>query len=385
MTRATRLFVIVGTRPEAIKMAPVIQRLRRESDRFDVTLCATAQHREMLDQVLDLFGLKPDVDLDLMRHDQSANELAARIFATLDPLLAERRPDWLLVQGDTTTAMCASLAAFHRRIPVGHVEAGLRTGDLDRPFPEEMNRRVIDVVSRAYFAPTERAAAALRAEGAPPETVYLTGNTVVDALQQLAARDGPAPEEDLVLVTAHRRESFGEPLDRILSAVARLAGAFPGTRFLHVAHPNPSVASAMRRGAAPPNVERVEPLDYRGLLKVLRRCRLVLTDSGGIQEEAPTFGKPVLVLREKTERPEGVEAGIARLVGTDEEAIVREASRLLSDEPARRAMVATRNPYGDGKAAERIADVLAGRPFRPFEPPGASGNPTVPRRASAPS
>jgi UDP-N-acetylglucosamine 2-epimerase (non-hydrolysing) len=371
MTRPLRLLVIVGTRPEAIKMAPVLRRLRSEPDRFEPVLCATAQHREMLDQVFELFELSPDIDLDLMRHDQSASELAARIFATLDPLLAERRPDWLLVQGDTTTAMCASIAAFHRRIPVGHVEAGLRTGDLERPFPEEMNRRVIDVVARAFFAPTERAAAALKAEGAPAGAVHLTGNTVVDALQQLAAREGPAPEEDLVLITAHRRESFGEPLERVLRAVSRLAREFPHTRFLHVAHPNPSVSSAIRREPAPSNVERVEPLDYRGLLKALRRCRLVLTDSGGIQEEAPTFGKPVLVLRERTERPEGIEAGIARLVGTDEEAIVREASRLLSDESARRAMAAAHNPYGDGMASNRIADVLAGRPFSPFTPAAA--------------
>jgi len=371
VTRPLRLLAIVGTRPEAIKMAPVIQRLRAEPERFDVVVCATAQHREMLDQVFALFDLSPDVDLDLMRHDQSANELAARLFAALDPLLDERKPHWLLVQGDTTTAMCASIAAFHRRIPVGHVEAGLRTGDLERPFPEEMNRRVIDVVAAAYFAPTERAAAALRAEGADPAAVHLTGNTVVDALKLLAARDGPATEEDLVLITAHRRESFGEPLERVLRAVARLALEFPRTRFLHVAHPNPSVASALRREAAPANVERVEPLDYRALLRALRRCRLVLTDSGGLQEEAPTFGKPVLVLRDKTERPEGIEAGIARLVGTDEDVIVREASRLLSDEPARRAMAAARNPYGDGKAADRIAAVLAGRPFQAFEPRGA--------------
>lgn len=363
-----RILLVAGTRPEAIKLAPVVRRLRQEPGLFQTILCATAQHREMLDQVLEVFALSPDVDLDLMRADQTPNELAARAFAALDPLLEREKPDWLLVQGDTTTAMAAAVAAFHRRVRVGHVEAGLRTGDLGRPFPEEMNRRVVDLVADAYFAPTPRAAKALEAEGAPREKVHRTGNTIVDALIEIARLEGEEPETDTVLITAHRRESFGEPLERIVRAVARLARAFPATRFAHVTHPNPSVLAAVRKNEGVPNVELIPPLDYRGLVRLLRRSRFVLTDSGGLQEEAPTFGKPVLVMREKTERPEGIEAGLALLVGTDEERIFAEASRLLSDAGARRSMAAGANPYGDGHASDRIADALAGRPYAPFSP-----------------
>ncbi len=247
------------------------------------------------------------------------------------------------------------------------MEAGLRTGDLEAPFPEEMNRRVVDLVSTAAFAPTRRAAEALAAEGVPQSRIHLTGNTVVDALLQIAAFEGPVEEENLVLITAHRRESFGKPLERIVRAIARLAAAFPQTRFVHVVHPNPSVMATVFQNKGLPNVELIEPLDYRGLVRLLRRCRFALTDSGGIQEEAPTFRKPVLVMREKTERPEGIEAGIARLVGTDEELIFAEASRLLADEAARRSMAEGPNPYGDGHASDRIADALAGRPYSPFD------------------
>jgi UDP-N-acetylglucosamine 2-epimerase len=362
-----KLLVVVGTRPEAIKMAPVVRRLRREPG-AQVALCATAQHREMLDQVFALFGLTPDIDLDLMRPDQTPNALAARVFSGLDEVLARQKPDWLLVQGDTTTAMAAALSAFHRHVRVGHVEAGLRTGDLQHPFPEEMNRRVVDLVSQANFVPTRRASRALASEDVPPERIYLTGNTVVDALQEIAGREGDLPEEDLVLITAHRRESFGEPLERVVRAIGRLAGRFPATQFVHVIHPNPNVKSVVRRNETLPNVTLLEPLDYLALVRLMRRARLILTDSGGIQEEAPTFGKPVLVLREKTERPEGVEAGLALLVGTDEERIVGEASTLLSDGAARRKMSGS-NPYGDGRAADRIAAILMGRSFEPFAPP----------------
>jgi UDP-N-acetylglucosamine 2-epimerase len=322
----------------------------------------------MLDQALDLFGLRPDEDLDLMRPDQTPNDLASRAFAALDPVIVRESPDWLLVQGDTTTAMCAALAAFHRRVRVAHVEAGLRTGDFEHPFPEEMNRRVVDLVSRANFAPTRRAARALAAEDVDAATIHLTGNTVVDALQEIAGRDGARPEEDLVLITAHRRESFGEPLERVVRAIGRLAKRFPKTRFVHVTHPNPNVQRVVHANASLPNVSLVDPLDYLSLVRLMRSARLILTDSGGIQEEAPTFGKPVLVLREKTERPEGVEAGLARLVGTDEELIVEEASRLLSDGTARRDMAGRGNPYGDGKASDRIAAILTGRPDEPFAP-----------------
>jgi UDP-N-acetylglucosamine 2-epimerase (non-hydrolysing) len=364
-----KLLVVVGTRPEAIKMAPVIGRLRAEAG-ARVTVCATAQHREMLDQVFSLFGISPDIDLDLMRPDQTPNALAARVLSGLDEVLARETPDWLLVQGDTTTAMAASLAAFHRRVRVGHVEAGLRTGDFLHPFPEEMNRRVVDLVSEANFVPTRRAVRALEAEEVPAERIYLTGNTVVDALREIASREGDVAEEDLVLITAHRRESFGEPLRRVVRAIGRLAGRFPATRFVHVVHPNPNVRNVVYENAKLPNVTLVEPLDYVALVRLMRRARLILTDSGGIQEEAPTFGKPVLVLREKTERPEGVEAGLARLVGTDEERIVGEAGALLTDGAARRRMSGA-NPYGDGRASERIAAILMGRPFEPFVPPAA--------------
>ncbi|HTY40963.1 MAG TPA: UDP-N-acetylglucosamine 2-epimerase (non-hydrolyzing) [Thermoanaerobaculia bacterium] len=363
-----KLVVVVGTRPEAIKMAPVVRRLREEPG-WQTLLCATAQHRQMLDQALGLFQLEPDVDLDLMRPDQTINGLASRVLASLDDVLARESPDWLLVQGDTTTAMGAALAAFHRRIRVGHVEAGLRTGDFRHPFPEEMNRRVVDLVADANFAPTRRAARALEAEDVPAGKIFLTGNTVVDALLAIAGSDGETAAEDLVLITAHRRESFGEPLERVVRAIERLARAFPATRFVHVLHPNPNVGPIVRRNAGLPNVELVEPLDYLALVRLMRRARLILTDSGGIQEEAPTFHKPVLVLREKTERPEGVEAGLATLVGTDEELIVARASALLSDPSARRAMAGRGNPYGDGLASDRIAAILAGRPFAPFVPP----------------
>lgn len=356
-----KILVLYGTRPEAIKMAPVVEALRRRADRFAVTVAAAAQHRAMLDQVQELFGLRPDVDLDLMRPDQTPNELAARAFAALDRVLAERAPDWLLVQGDTTTAMVGAFAAFHRRVRVGHVEAGLRTGDLHQPFPEEANRRAVDLLADLLFAPTARARDALLAEGVPPERVHLTGNTVVDALASIAARlEEEGPERHEVLITVHRRESFGAPLGGIFAALRELALAFPTVRFVYPVHPNPQVLEPARRMLSGlPNLELHEPFDYLELVRHLRSARLVLTDSGGIQEEAPSFGKPVLVLREKTERPEGVDAGVAMLVGTDTRRIVAAASRLLTDEDAHRAMASVVNPYGDGHAAERIADILA--------------------------
>jgi UDP-N-acetylglucosamine 2-epimerase (non-hydrolysing) len=368
MNQPQRVLVVVGTRPEAIKLAPVVRRLRQEPTEFDVHLCTTSQHREMLDQALSAFRLSADIDLDLMRPDQSLSEIAGRAFTALDPLLARLQPDWLLVQGDTTTAMCAALAAFHRSTRVGHVEAGLRTGDFRAPFPEEMNRRVVDLVSDAFFAPTPRAVAALAAEGVPAKRIHLTGNTIVDALLEIVALEDQVEPEDLVLITIHRRESFGEPMAAVVRAVARLARAFPATRFLHVVHPNPNVIETIRGLEAPANLEFCLPLDYASLVRRMRQCRLILTDSGGIQEEAPTFGKPVLVLREKTERPEGVEAGLALLVGTDEDKIFVEASRLLTDLAAYRSMSEGGNPYGDGHAAARIADALAGRPFAAFTP-----------------
>ncbi len=365
-----RILIAYGTRPEAIKVAPVVRALARRPDACAVTLCATAQQRELSDQAQALLQLVPDIDLDLMRPGQQLNDLASRAFAALDPVLLETKPDWLLVQGDTTTAMVAAMAAFHRGVRVGHIEAGLRTGDLARPFPEEMNRRVADLVAAAHFVPTARAAAALAAEGLPAERVFLTGNTVVDALQSIAARLPPwnGPPANEVLVTVHRRESFGAPIRAIFGAIGDLAAQYPGVQWTCPVHPNPEVGAPAREllGAVA-NVRLVPPLDYGDLVDHLRRSLLVLTDSGGIQEEAPTFGTPVLVLRETTERPEGVWAGVARLAGVERERIVGEARRLLDDSDARVRMSAPANPYGDGLAAERIAAILTGQPWTPFD------------------
>lgn len=348
-------------------MAPIVLRLRQEPETFAVSLCATGQHRGLLDSPLELFGLKPDLDLDLMRPNQTLNGLCARIFEGIDSYLAVERPDWLLVQGDTTTVMATALAGFHRRVRVAHVEAGLRTGDLASPFPEEMNRRVADLASSLHFAPTRRSAEAIEREGTPGGRVHVTGNTVVDALLWIAGTEPPAPDESkLVLITSHRRESFGEPMHRAFRAIARLARRFPDHSFVFPVHPNPNVTAALDELRQVPNVRLVEPVDYRQLVSWLRAARLVLTDSGGIQEEAPTFGKPVLVLRNTTERPEGVERGVARLVGTDEQRIFDEAETLLTDDTAYAAMARAGNPYGDGRAAERIAGLLAGREVVPF-------------------
>lgn len=367
----SRVLAVYGTRPEAIKMAPVLAALARRPERFAVRVCTTGQHREMLDQAQDLLGLRPDLDLRLMRPDQTLNGLTAGALAAIDGVLAAEAPDWLLVQGDTTTAMAAALAAFHRRIRVGHVEAGLRTGDLRRPFPEEANRRIVDLLADALFAPTARARDTLLAEGSDPARVHVVGNTVIDALGTIAGelRDPQEPGRTEVLVTVHRRESFGAPLIEIFSALRRLAEGFPDVDWIYPVHRNPNV-----RGPAHeilgglPNLHLHEPFDYRELVRRLMRCRFALTDSGGIQEEAPTFGKPVLVLRETTERPEGVEAGVARLVGADRETIFAEASRLLTSETAYLAMARAGNPYGDGHAGERIAAILAGEPWTPFAP-----------------
>jgi UDP-N-acetylglucosamine 2-epimerase (non-hydrolysing) len=362
------VLVVAGTRPEAIKLAPVVLRLRQEPENFSVTLCATAQHRELLDAALGLFGLRPDLDLDLMQPEQTLNGLAARALSALDRCFDQQQPDWVLAQGDTTTVLATALAAFHRGIPLAHVEAGLRTGDLGNPFPEELNRRVADLAARLHFAPTPRSAERLMAEGIAAERIHVTGNTVVDALAAIAAAEPPpASARPLVLVTCHRRESFGEPMRRVFRALFELARRFGDHDFVLPVHPNPNVARALAEIGPLENLRLVEPADYRRFLGWLRAARLVLTDSGGVQEEAPTFAKPVLVLRDTTERPEGVERGIARLVGTDPERIVAEATRLLSDEAARQAMASAGNPYGDGRAAERIAAVLAGRQTAAFE------------------
>ena len=365
------MLVVYGTRPEAIKMAPVVAELRSRPQAFDVEVCTTGQHLDMVRQVEELLALRPDHDLRLMRPDQGLNELAASALAALDRVVSEAGPDWVLVQGDTTTAMAASLAAFHRGVPVGHVEAGLRTGDLASPFPEEANRRIVDLLARRLFTPTERSADALRAEGVADERIHVVGNTVIDALRGVAAMLPPPERTGGVLVTLHRRESFGAPLTGILGALARLAAELPHVDFLYPVHPNPNVRGpALDALSGIPNVRLTDPLDYRELVAELLRCRLVLTDSGGIQEEAPTFGKPVLVLREVTERPEGIAAGVARVVGTDPDRIVEAARLLLTSDDDYRAMAQAVNPYGDGMASRRIADILEGKPWTSFRAAG---------------
>ncbi len=355
---------IVGTRPEAIKMAPVILELRRREN-FRVTVLATAQHRQLLDQVLRLFGIVPDVDLNVMRPDQTLPELTARLITGLDETLGRLAPDIVLAQGDTTTVMAASMAAFYRRIPFGHVEAGLRTGDLFNPFPEEMNRVVAGRLARWHFAPTESSRENLLREGVRPESVHVTGNTVVDALLDVSSRPGLEigvpldATKRLILVTSHRRENFGEPFLRICRAVRRITEQRENVEVLYPVHPNPNVSEVARRELGGcPRITLCEPLDYSPFVAAMKRAHLIVSDSGGVQEEAPALGKPVLVLRAETERPEAVDAGVVKLVGTDEDLIVREALTLLDDPAAYAAMARGASPYGDGLAAGRIADIL---------------------------
>ena len=367
-----RVLSIFGTRPEAVKMAPVIRRLASEP-RVESVVCVTAQHREMLDQVLDLFSIRPDFDLDLMRPDQPLADLTAALFTGLDPVLHQVRPDWVLIQGDTTSAMAASLLAYYHRARVGHVEAGLRTGDKWQPFPEEINRRVAGTIADLHFAPTDWARQNLLHEGVPPERVIVTGNPVIDALRDVAARPydvnrGPLAaipwERRVILVTAHRRENFGRPLENIFTALRTLAETYP--KDIHLVYPvhlNPNVRGPAHRLLGNlPNVSLIEPLDYLPMVHLMKRAYLVVTDSGGLQEEAPALGTPVLVLREVTERPEAIEAGTARLVGTDPARILSETRRLLDDPAARQAMAHAANPYGDGHAAERIVEALVQAP-----------------------
>jgi len=364
---------IFGTRPEAIKMAPVIQALKAKPA-FTAKVCATGQHRQMLDQVLELFAIRPDCDLNLMQEGQDLFSLTARMLPALREVLLAEQPDMVLVQGDTTTCFVASLAAFYLHIPVGHVEAGLRTGNLSAPFPEEANRAMTSRLAALHFAPTEQARRNLLAEGIAPDTVHVTGNTVIDALLQvrerIAAKQhwpgifGSAESviqerRPYILITGHRRENFGSGFQRICEAIATLAEHRPHLHFIYPVHLNPNVQgpvySVLSNKA---NVHLIPPLDYAPFVHAMSCARLILTDSGGVQEEAPSLGKPVLVTRETTERPEAVAAGTVLLVGTDKERIIRETERLLDDEASYRKMSGTSNPYGDGHAAERIADIL---------------------------
>lgn len=362
--------VVIGTRPEAIKQAPVVWALRARPTR--TTIVSTGQHREMLAPMLSLLDLAPDVDLDLMRPGQTLADVASRCMSEMDKVLERTTPDVVVVQGDTTTAMAAAMAAFYRRIPVAHVEAGLRSGSLEEPFPEEANRRFVDLFARWLFAPTEEAAALLRAEGVREDRIYVTGNTVVDALihvrKTLASRrieiegvprDALDGRRRLVLVTCHRRESFGDGIAAICDAIATLAARHEGTAFVYPVHLNPNVDGPVRaRLGEIANVHLIPPQPYDRFLALLSRAHLALTDSGGVQEEAPSFGVPVLVMRNRTERPEGVAAGCARLVGTDAPRIVEQAHQLLSDAIDHQRMARARSPYGDGAAGERIAGAL---------------------------
>lgn len=360
-----RVLSIFGTRPEAIKLAPVVLELRKHPDRFEDLVCVTAQHREMLDQVLDWFEIVPQYDLNLMQPNQSLAEFAGRALLAIGSLLEDVKPDVVLVQGDTSTAMIAALAAFYRRCPVGHVEAGLRTRDRYNPFPEEINRRIVSALATFHFAPTPQAAEALRAEQVPEENIFITGNTVVDALLMTVSRPvhmdlGFSLEaKRLILVTAHRRESFGAPFESLCSALRDIADRNADVEIVYPVHLNPNVREpVMRVLAGHPRIHLLEPLRYEQFSHLMARAYLILTDSGGIQEEAPVLGKPTLVMRETTERPEAVAAGTARLVGTDRARIVAEAERLLHDEKAYRAMAQAGSPFGDGHTAERIARLL---------------------------
>lgn len=357
------ILCIIGTRPEGIKMAPLIKALKRESW-ARVTVLATAQHRDLLDQVLALFDIVPDVDLDIMRPNQALPELTARLVMALDEKFGELAPDVVLAQGDTTTVMTAALVAFYRRIPFGHVEAGLRTHDLDNPFPEEMNRVVAGHLARWHFVPTERSRQNLVREGISDTAIHVTGNTVIDALLEVAATDWPLDipldaSKRLVLVTAHRRENFGEPFRAVCRAIRQLVDRYPDIEVVYPVHPNPNVrVTAHELLGDHPRIRLCQPLDYAPFVEAQKRAHLILTDSGGVQEEAPALGKPVLVLRTETERPEAVDEGVVRLVGTDEACIVAEASLLLDSEVSYRAMARGVSPYGDGHAARRIVDVL---------------------------
>lgn len=357
-----KILCVVGTRPEAIKMAPVILALKDEPW-AKVCVLATAQHREMMDQVLELFDIEPDVDLNVMRPDQALTALTARLLLEIDDILEVEKPDAALIQGDTTTTMSTALACFHRRIPVGHVEAGLRTGDLGTPFPEEANRIIAGRLAHWHFAPTESSRRNLLGEGVAAEAITVTGNTVIDALLSVARGElkpdfDLEPDRRLVLVTLHRRESFGKPIREICRALRTLAVRNPDVRFLYPVHPNPNVAKVVYDMLDVNNVHLRPPLSYASFVAAMKRSYMVISDSGGVQEEAPALGKPVLVLRRETERPEAVAAGVVKLVGWEHDRIVEEAQGLLDDEDAYVAMVRNVSPYGDGRSAGRIVRVL---------------------------
>ena len=373
-----KVLTVIGTRPEAIKLAPIIRELGSRRELQNVVV-VTAQHREMLDSALELFKIKPDFDFDVMAENQTPAQVASAILAKLDPILQHEHPDWVLVQGDTTTTAAAALAAFYRRIHVGHVEAGLRTFDKWHPFPEEINRRVTSAIADLHFAPTAGAKRNLLREGISEASIVVSGNPVIDALESIAQQvPTPATEElfdrlglparRLILVTAHRRENWGAPLENICLALREIAENQPDVHIVYPVHLNPNVREPVHRllnGIA--NVTLIPPADYLTLAHLMRRSALVVTDSGGIQEEAPALGKPVLVLRQVTERPEAVEAGTVKVIGTERQMIVNEVLRLLVDVEEYERMARAVNPYGDGRASQRIVAALLGESYEPFE------------------
>ncbi len=369
MSRTIKVVTVFGTRPDAIKMAPVVKELQRRSDRFELKVAVTGQHREMLDQVLQVFEITPDHDLNIMQQGQTLAQITSRALTGLDAYLAVEQPQWVIAQGDTTTTLVAALAAFYHRAKFGHVEAGLRTGNKFDPFPEEMNRLLTTRLATLHFPPTQESADHLLSEGVAPDAITITGNTVIDALIAVSSLPyTPAGDEmseilswpgPVILVTAHRRENWGEPMERICRAVKQLAETSHNALIVFALHRNPAVRASVNpilQGVA--RVLLIEPPDYVPFVKLEQKAALILTDSGGVQEEAPSLGKPVLVLRETTERPEGVEAGTAKLVGTNTATIIREAQRLLSDPTAYDAMARAVSPYGDGEAAKRIVDAI---------------------------
>lgn len=379
-----KILLVFGTRPEAIKMSPVVKELQKYPDEFQTMVCVTAQHRQMLDQVLELFGIRPDFDLDIMKPGQDLFDVTCNVLQGMKAVLVKSNPDLVLVHGDTTTSMAAALAAYYCRIPVAHVEAGLRTFKKFAPFPEELNRTLTASLADFHFAPTDTARANLLKEGVAPDTIFVTGNTVIDALFQVLNKLGceggtktieneltkcypklgrglANPDARFILVTGHRRENFGRGFENICHALAEIADNFADVEVVYPVHLNPNVQEPVKRilgGGERRNLHLIEPVDYLPFVYLMHRACLVITDSGGVQEEAPSLGKPVLVIRETTERPEAVRAGTVKIVGTNHKRIVAETSRLLTDAEAYRAMAMAHNPYGDGKAVGRIVEVL---------------------------
>jgi len=381
MENKIKILSVFGTRPEAIKMAPVIRELAKYPGRIYNKVCVTAQHRQMLDRVMQLFEIHPDYDLDIMQESQTPTQVAACVLNRLEPVLQREKPDWVLIQGDTTTSMAASIAAYYARVRVGHVEAGLRTQDKWQPFPEEINRRIAGVVADLHFAPTERSRQNLLGEGVPNENILVTGNPVIDALHWAAEQPFDnrtlgldLQQARLILVTAHRRENFGKPLENICSALRNIAERYGDqVQIVYPVHMNPNVQEPVNRLLqGVDHITLLPPLDYLPLVALMKQAYLVLTDSGGIQEEAPGLGKPVLVMREVTERPEAVDAGTVQLVGTDHTRILDATIRLMENSGEYQKMATAINPYGDGQAAHRIVKALLGEEAPPFRSPASS-------------